>query len=409
MRISYLFHQLGFTGGNVVLYNFMDKLSERGHEVYAVTPIRRIRWQPRMARQLIEARGVRPGGRYRLRKLLGKGLGKFPRMKRWIKMALGEERKPMDQLVALTEGLLRNWTESDITVSTFCFTAYANYALMDKTLPLYHMQHYEELFFREEVEQKFARLTYFMPLGLISNSSWLKKQIKQRTGRASYLVNPGISQELFHPYHDVVEKYLAAEKIRVVSYSDERDFKGWEDGVAAMRMVFSELGPAKVEWIVFGNQNPGKLDIPVEYAGKVFNEKLAKLYSSAYVVFLSSWYESFPLQPLEAMNCGTAVVTTRLGTEDYAYDGDSCLVVQPRNPRLLANAIISLAKDPTLAETIASKGLEVAKAFTWDKATDSLEAVFERSFHDYPLKGAFSDIADLVAQGYSESQAPRPI
>jgi glycosyltransferase involved in cell wall biosynthesis len=186
------------------------------------------------------------------------------------------------------------------------------------------------------------------------------------------------------------------QKIRIVSYYDTRDFKGWNDSVASMKKVYSEIGRDKIEWTVFGGSNRPELDIPVKYAGKVFNEDLAKLYSNAHIVFMSSWYESFPLPPIEAMNCGTAVVTTRFGTEDYAYDKENSLVVPPCRPEVLADAIISLAQNSKFAEAIARKGFETGQTFTWDNATDKLEDILKQAVNDYAYKESFSDISKFA-------------
>lgn len=94
---------------------------------------------------------------------------------------------------------------------------------------------------------------------------------------------------------------------------------------------------------------------------------------------MSSWYESFPLPPIESMACGTATATTQYGTEDYAEDLSNALVVPPRRPELMADAIIRLLENRELALRLANAGVETALQLSWPAATDRLETVLGRA------------------------------
>ena len=61
------------------------------------------------------------------------------------------------------------------------------------------MQSNEELFFEDIISKKMARLSYYLPLTLISNSSWLRRQIRDTSGRDLQLLNPGIDTNIFYP------------------------------------------------------------------------------------------------------------------------------------------------------------------------------------------------------------------
>lgn len=404
VRISYLLKSFGHTGGSIVLYKFMDKLCERGYEVFAITPTAKVQWKPDFSHRIIQRfnQVKKDGSRIILYDFGKKLIKRSPSMERMVRVLL---RKPsadsIKQVEWLTQKLVQNWISSEITISTFCTTSYANYALMDKTIPMYHMQHYEELFFDDEISQKIARLTYYLPLELIANSSWLQSQIKKRIGRDSYLLNPGIDIGIFYPHVDMKRKYRDLSKISVVSYYSPTKFKAWDDAVEAMKIIFSKIGGDRLEWIVFGGRPSSIPVLPVKFVGKIFGESLAQLYSNAHIVFMSSWYESFPLPPLEAMACGTAVVTTRIGTENYAFNGENSLVVPPRAPEQLAEAILRLINEPLLCCKIAEAGVETARHFTWDKATDKLEKILHQA-QDNPPNRKFTDISKLLAGDASE-------
>ncbi|NLI41729.1 MAG: glycosyltransferase family 4 protein [Caldisericales bacterium] len=370
--------EFGQTGGSMVLYKFMDKLCERGYEVFAITPNERVKWRPGFSKVVIERLNERRSLKTKSYYLGLKIINKSKLLEQIAKLALDFRFSPIKKIQRLTQKLIENWISSDITISTHCFTAYANYALMDKSIPIYHMQSYEELFFSEEIFQKAARLTYYLPLIQIANSCWLLDKIKEKTGSTPFLLNPGIDISIFYPRVNIDKKYNDLSEHIIFSYYSPAKLKDWDGAVEAMKIVFKKLGDKQVKWIVFGGMPPSTPEIPIKFIGKIFGDSLAEMYSKAHVVFMNSWYESFPLPPIEAMACGTAVVTTRLGTEDYAYDEKNSLVIPPRRPELLADAIIRLINQPSFASQLAKNGVETAQKFTWEKSIDHLEEILHQ-------------------------------
>jgi len=390
-RISYLFTGLGHTGGSLVLYKFMDMLCEKGYEVHAITPSERIQWKAGFSNELLQGfqQGRRPGTGRAARRNSSSVWGRF--QKKILKKQLG---KTLANVKEQTDGLLKNWIPSEITVATFCTTCLVNYSLMDKTIPMYHMQHYEEFFLPDEKSQLLSRMTYFLPEILIANSTWLHGQIQNRVGRTPHLLTPGIDDRLFYPRVDIDQKYENMSKVSVISYYSPVKFKAWDDAVEAMSIVFQKAPLGKLEWIVYGGQPPSSTGLPIRFVGKVFGESLARLYSDSHICFMNSWFESFPLPPLEAMACGTAVVTTRYGTEDYAEHEINALVVPPRKPEELADRILELAGNPEKARRLARAGVETVPKHSWSRAGDRLAHIMDRAPYETTV-GKFSDLKDL--------------
>ncbi|MEM4217608.1 MAG: glycosyltransferase family 4 protein [Candidatus Methanomethylicaceae archaeon] len=403
-RVSYLLADFGYTGGNLVLYNFMDKLCERGYTVFAVAPYETISWKPGFSSHVI--RKKYQGVKYKLVERvtrLGKPWAKRMRLIDCVgRKILGKPPSDIVQQIKwLTERLVRNCPKSDIVIATYHTTAFAAYLLMENAVPFYHIQHYEELFKQDDLGRKVARLTYYMPLILIANSTWLQEQIKKRFGREPYLLKPGIDTSVFRPYYDLAIKYKNANPVRILSYCSLAKFKAWDEAVKGMEIVFKVLGDKRIEWVVFGETPPKQPNVPCKFVGKVFGESLARLYSSAHIVFMNSWYESFPLPPLEAMACGTAVVTTRFGTEDYAFDKINSMVIPPGEPLLLAEAIVYLVENMDFTKQLAQAGIETAVQFTWDCAADHLEEILHIGIDNFPSE-TFSDIPDLIRGKFSK-------
>jgi glycosyltransferase involved in cell wall biosynthesis len=370
MKITYLLPGWGHTGGSQVLYKFMEMLASRGHEVYAATPDERVHWIPGYIEKVASILSSRPG-LYSFAKQVGMKylpVGRF----RTLLGANGVNR-----ILRQNRGLISHWRKSDVTVATFYWTAYAAFALSAETNPLYHMQHWDEVFLENESDRKCARLTYRLPLGLISNSTWLQETVRRRVGKDSQLLLPGVDTDQFYPRVGSDEKFAASSKVRILSYYSPVPFKGWKDALEAMKIVYRELGTKQLQWTVFGGRPPEPVDVPVNFVGRIFGEELAELYSSSHIVFMPSWYESFPLPPLEAMASGAAAIVTGTGTEDYAVDGINSLVLPARNPRRLADGLISLIDDRQKAKSIAESGLNTARRLTWACATNRLEQILQ--------------------------------
>jgi glycosyltransferase involved in cell wall biosynthesis len=372
VRIVYLLAGLGFTGGSLVLYRFMDELVRRSFEVWAVLPGGCVRWQVGAWRGIIERAGL--GTPWK--KVAARALRRMGSAGDFVRMLLG--RMPDDsgrRFAWLTKELVKRAPQADVYVATYCATAPAAYLLADRARGLYHVQHFESVFFEDLVGRRLAEATYFLPLELIANSSWLAERLEKFAGRKPALLLPGIDTDLFRPRDSVRRKFSGAGKVTVVSYYSANRFKAWPEAVEAMRRVYRALGSDRVRWRVFGGKPPQVPDVPVEFVGVVMGERLAQLYWDAHIVFMNSWCESFPLPPLEGMACGAAVVTTRLGTEDYAVDGENAVVVEPRRPEEVADAIVRLAVDREMAARLGEAGVETARKFDWRRAGDVLEAI----------------------------------
>ena len=252
--------------------------------------------------------------------------------------------------------------------------------------PVHFPQHYDEVFFSLDplsVEgflgnpliKMLCRNTFQLPLYRVANSSWLSGEFKRRFGESVPFVNHGIDCSLF----SIRPKQSAADGIlRIVTYSRPDKWKGFADAVAAMQPLLARYA-GRLEWHVYGFAHrglpPDNGFAPYRFHGPLEHEPLSKLYAESDIVLCPSWYESFPLPPLEAMACGTAVVTTAYGTEDYAIDGRTALVVNSRLPEQMTAALERLINDESLRGRIAANGRAMAESLTWDKAVAAREEI----------------------------------
>jgi glycosyltransferase involved in cell wall biosynthesis len=374
----------GTTGGSIVLYNFMDNLVKRGHEIHAIFPEGSIKWEVGIWKDEIKKSKTR-NFKSKLFSFFNNTIFNY--------LKLNYEINELNRLYEIRrniKGLIKNWVESDITISTFHMTAYAGYYLSDRTVSLYHMQHYEELFSKDKMERLIAKNTYYFPLIKIANSSWLQTIMEKNFKSKSYLVNPGIDLITFKPSKVIEEKYINKKEWTVVSYVDEnRKFKGFDDALKAVKLAREhlKLKDIKLNWKVFGYSKPSnEHETEFEYVGKLFAEDLAKTYSNADLVLLTSWYESFPLPPIEAMACGSVVITTSYGTEDYVFDKKNGLVCLPRKIDEIAEKIIYAIENPDKCLIMVENGLKTVQDYNWEKRTDILEKILYESLENYSFE-----------------------
>jgi glycosyltransferase involved in cell wall biosynthesis len=102
------------------------------------------------------------------------------------------------------------------------------------------------------------------------------------------------------------------------------------------------------------------------------NEELPLLYNSASMLVYPSLYEGFGLPILEAMACGTPVITSNVGSM-VEIAGDNALLVDPENVEDIREKLKILMGDQKLSSELINKGQKHAAKFTWEKC--ALETV----------------------------------
>ena len=101
------------------------------------------------------------------------------------------------------------------------------------------------------------------------------------------------------------------------------------------------------------------------FTGYVPLEDLPPLYTMAESLAFPSLYEGFGLPVIEAMACGTPVVTSRSSSLGEIA-GDAALLIDPLSVDELEDALYRLHREPDLRDCLYQKGLARAALFTWE-------------------------------------------
>ena len=115
----------------------------------------------------------------------------------------------------------------------------------------------------------------------------------------------------------------------------------------------------------------------VRWIGFVDEEDKPVLYRNAETFVFPSRMEGFGLPPLEAMACGTPVVTTDSASLPEVV-GDAAFAVSADDAREMAGAIIATVLQDNLRAELVKKGLEQAKRFSWQTTATETALVYDQ-------------------------------
>jgi glycosyltransferase involved in cell wall biosynthesis len=146
---------------------------------------------------------------------------------------------------------------------------------------------------------------------------------------------------LLDAYQEIVERRIAVPELRLAGSAT----------------------PAAVPWLARLNRAP--LKGVVRHVGYVNPADTRRLYEGARLLVLPSFEEGFGIPVLEAMTLGVPVVAARRGSLPEVL-GDAGLLVDPEQPRAIADAIVKLLTDASFASACAERGIARSTQFRWD-------------------------------------------
>jgi glycosyltransferase involved in cell wall biosynthesis len=119
-----------------------------------------------------------------------------------------------------------------------------------------------------------------------------------------------------------------------------------------------------------------KLQDQLRFTGYVEDADLPALYSAAEAFVYPSFYEGFGLPPLEAMACGSPVITSNVSSLPEVV-GEAGLTHDPNDHRELTQMMAKLLGDETAREHFKREGLKQAARFSWERAARETQFVYD--------------------------------
>lgn len=158
------------------------------------------------------------------------------------------------------------------------------------------------------------------------------------------------------------------------------EYKNLKTLVSAFREIKSEI-PYLL--LVIGNKEVASEPLPqddrIVYLDYVDHELLPLFYSYAEVFVHPALFEGFGLAVLEAMACGTPVVSSKGGSLPEVCR-DSAILFEPTDTDALADALLKVLGNRTLREQLVVKGLSNVEDFSWDKTSQYIYSICKELF-----------------------------
>lgn len=379
MKINFTLWSTGLYGGVRAVFSVANRLSERGHKVTITTLSGSHKWFPLKVR----VNYVEPSNN------ILKSIELCSRLLLRRPLHFGQIAGFIERRLKVYIDLLKHLSESipdcDVNVATWYPTAFAVW-FSGKGESYYFLQDFWEQM-ENPYEARAFEATLRLPFYFLTNSCYTKNIILNIQSYARVkVVSVGVDINIFYPRS---ERVLHSNNRRLVMII----IRGpWYKGADTAIKVLNEINKIEpIHALIAGpaiclNQLRKTLgmNFPYTHFENVDDNELAKLYSSADVFLFTSRVESFGLPPLEAMGCGTPVVTTDCkGNRDYAIDGYNSLISPPDNIERLKELMLKVLRDKELREKLVKGGLDTAVKWDWNRVTDRFESAFNEKVKLY--------------------------
>jgi len=231
-------------------------------------------------------------------------------------------------------------------------------------IPVYFVQDIETSYYPGNVAVQNAVLaSYRHEFRYMTISSWNRDRLRE-LGLDAVLIPPGIDLENFRPLPESSRR-----TDMVLALGRANPLKNLPLTLAAWRA----LPEPRPELCLFGVEPDVAEDPGIRYVVSPSDEEVNRLFNEATVFVQTSTHEGFCLPALESMATGGAVVCTDAhGNRDFCTDGENCLIPEP-DRAAVAGALRRVLEDPALRGSLGAAGIETAADYAWARRIDALE------------------------------------
>jgi GT2 family glycosyltransferase/glycosyltransferase involved in cell wall biosynthesis len=240
-------------------------------------------------------------------------------------------------------------------------------------IPVYFVQDIETSYYPDDEHTRNAVIDSYRPeFRYMTISSWNRERLRE-LGLDAELIPPGIDLETFRPLEGVERR---ADMVLALGRSNPlKNLPLTVEGWRALGNQ-SEIGE-QPELCLFGIEPELATDPSMRHVESPSDEEVNELFNRATVFVQTSTHEGFCLPPLEAMATGGAVVCTDAhGNRDFCVDGENCLMPEPNADEVCA-ALVQVLTDSDLRERLGRAGEQTAREYAWERRIDALEGFLE--------------------------------
>ncbi|YAR63811.1 glycosyltransferase [Bacillus cytotoxicus] len=211
--------------------------------------------------------------------------------------------------------------------------------------------------------KEFYQKIWRFPIPVVGVSKVLMDTLDKNFGCKGKILHNALNDNYFYP---PIVNNKPHDKLKVLFVGQENNhFKGISIVREALKIVRRTGREFDEVWV---SQTTPKSQFDGELVINPSQEQLGEIYRSSDIFISGSYYESFPLPPLEAMTCGCAVISTdNEGIKEYGIDGVNCVLGKIGNPDSLASCLIDLIDNEEKRKNLIKAGYLTSEKFKWEK------------------------------------------
>ena len=201
--------------------------------------------------------------------------------------------------------------------------------------------------------------------------------------------------EWFKPFRDVADIYKSyIEKPGYFFFLGNTDpkkntertliaySKYLEKSTFRRKLLMADLDKAYLDSIIERNHIENIRE-HIVMPGYIVNSDLPYIYNSAFAFLYTSLRESFGIPLLEAMACGTPVITSNTSSMPEIA-GNDAILINPESPEEITEKMLRLEYDEAYYNTQKEIGLKRAELFSWRKTAEQLLKLYETVYKELP-------------------------
>jgi len=210
--------------------------------------------------------------------------------------------------------------------------------------------------------------TYHLPLKKIAVSGWIINEIN--------LIGEGCLGPLanaVHPEEFFIETPSPERTNDVLMIYHPHKIKGAKDGIVVLGRLKRKR--PELQAVMVASRRPlHRIPAWIKVIVRPSIDELRHLYNASKVFLHTSYWEGWPLPPMEAMACGCAVVAfANRGVLEYLIDQENALLGPVGDVDMLTQKVFSLLESDQMQRHIARQGFETVQRFNWMECTRRLE------------------------------------
>lgn len=252
-----------------------------------------------------------------------------------------------------------------IKVATWWKTATAVWrSSVVKGIPLYFVQDIETSYYRDAPERRYEVLNSYRPeFRYVTTSGWNQARLRE-LGLDAELISPGVDLDRFRPLPETPRR-----DDMLLAVGRSAPLKNLPLTLKAWR----QLPQPRPELCLFGTEPQLASEPGIRYVTDPSDQQVNQLFNQATVFLQTSVHEGFCLPILESMATGGAVVCTDAhGNQDFCRDEANCLMPEASSAAV-ATAVTRLLADSALRSRLGQAGLATAAGYDWATRITALE------------------------------------